>query len=124
MKTDKEKIEVMQARQRGDTIERLLIHGTGRWEEAENPIWNWANFDYRIVSAPKLRAWRPEEVPMPCVLRNKTTGHRYQVLSVVPGGLFTVSGGLIPLYPFRDLVASSEHSIDGGKTWLPCGVLE
>lgn len=79
---------------------------------------------YRRKPTPKLRPWKPEEVPMPCVLRNKTTGIKYTVLSVIDRGLYTINNGKVVITYFCDLVSNTEHSLDNGKTWLPCGVME
>jgi len=116
-----EAIAVMEAHARGEKIEQYCL---GKWVDVTIPLWNWSSCSYRIAPTPKLRAWKPEEVPMPCVLRNKTTGNRFQVLAVILGGLYCVSNSANAFYPFSDLIASSEHSLDGGKTWLPCGVME
>lgn len=47
MKTTKEKIEIMQSYENGCTIETRLETG-GAWVIVDNPLWNWASFDYRI----------------------------------------------------------------------------
>jgi hypothetical protein len=88
---------------------------------------------YRIKPEPKYRPWTAEEVPVGALLRrlfqpNKITvilGTTQQelILSGLPpacslfiSDLFTYHGG-----HSGDRV---EHSLDHGKTWLPCGVLE
>jgi len=51
MKTTQEKIEVMQAAVRGETIEFRPLRGTilNTWVDAkENPNWDWYNLDYRV----------------------------------------------------------------------------
>lgn len=45
MKTLKEKIEIMQAYERGEQIERYYDN---EWVLCKNPIWNWEYIDYRI----------------------------------------------------------------------------
>lgn len=83
---------------------------------------------WRVKPEKKLRPWKPEEVPISGVIyRTKSwpdrwflvketylsDGVRYIVLETSRGGLHT-----------SDLFAVFEHSIDGGKTWHPCGVEE
>ena len=46
MKTIKEKIEVMQAYERGEQIE-FTYEGI-EWRNASNPAWDWNHFDYRV----------------------------------------------------------------------------
>jgi len=55
MKTTQEKIEVMQAAARGETIEFRPRGGPilNTWADAkENPNWDWHNLDYRVKPAP------------------------------------------------------------------------
>ena len=51
MKTTKEKIEVMQAFERGEKIE-VMSKGRDNWHalQSETPEWNWEWCDYRIAS--------------------------------------------------------------------------
>lgn len=44
-KTTKEKIEIMQAYERGELIEN---YNHGEWILCENPMWNWGYADYRV----------------------------------------------------------------------------
>lgn len=44
----KEKIEVMQAYERGEEIEARLANYEDRWGDANAPLWNWECFEYRI----------------------------------------------------------------------------
>lgn len=47
-KTTKEKIEIMQAYERGEKIE--LKRNGGKWIDAFIPTWDWLNTDYRVKS--------------------------------------------------------------------------
>lgn len=50
MKTTKEKIEIMQAYERGEQIQ-IYYPDTDEWEDVESTLlWDWVNFDYRIKS--------------------------------------------------------------------------
>nr|DAY43541.1 MAG TPA: hypothetical protein [Caudoviricetes sp.] len=46
MNTD-EMIEVMQAYTRGEAIE-VSDKGANDWSEIKHPLWDWANFEYRV----------------------------------------------------------------------------
>ncbi len=61
---------------------------------------------------PKLRAWKPEEVPLGAVMKVKRSGYRSLITETWDD-------------PIRKLwLEQNEHSLDKGKTWLPCGVME
>ena len=82
---------------------------------------------YRRKPEPKLRPWKPEEFVMDCVLSVKTEPHnyRYKPCCVNETSVFFINGcGKISEVAFRDLLNNYEHSVDGGKTWKPCGVEE
>ena len=48
MATTREKIEIMQAYERGEHIE--LKRNGGKWHDALVPTWDWVTFDYRVKS--------------------------------------------------------------------------
>ena len=52
MNTDK-MIEVMQAHTRGEAIE-VSDKGANDWSEIKHPLWDWANFEYRVKPAKKV----------------------------------------------------------------------
>lgn len=56
MKTLKEKIEVMQAAERGEKIE-VATAGSNVWVETPNPGWQWLDCDYRVAPP------EPDEIP-------------------------------------------------------------
>ena len=85
--------------------------------------------EYRIKPSPTLRPWRPEEVPVGAWIRNKTaheTGYTdfASIIGVTAKSFYTVED------VFEDMEISLEksikyvYSLDHGKTWLPCGVVE
>lgn len=52
--TLREKIEVMQAFERGECVEvRTDKTKSGTWSVAIDPLWDWNNNDYRIKPEPK-----------------------------------------------------------------------
>lgn len=82
-----------------------------------------ANFDsgpsdYRIIEPPKLRPWKPEEVPVNCIVRVKGALWWFVCLGVNTTGMLLRNNE--PTW--EALLEFYEHSIDGRKTWLPCGV--
>lgn len=56
MKTLKQKIEVMQAFEDGQEIERKIRPTGEKWLEVGLPSWNWSDNDYRIKPKP-LEFW-------------------------------------------------------------------
>lgn len=79
---------------------------------------------YRIKPEPKLRPWRPEEVPVGCLVRllSRDSEHNRYILVSINGS--HMSFGMAGYQSLVDAFNSFEHSTDGGKTWLPCGVME
>jgi hypothetical protein len=77
---------------------------------------------YRLKPVAKLRAWRPEEVPVGAQCRAKCEGARWLILAAVDYAIFYGASG--SHRSAEDFLRLHEHSTDGGKTWLPCGVIE
>lgn len=82
---------------------------------------------------PKLRQWKPEEVPVGAQIRNKSEGKfRALIVCVMDTGRIGFAYNEPDESGDTRLAASTpedalhfrEHSLDGGKTWLPCGVME
>ena len=78
----------------------------------------------RRKPAPKLRAWKPEEVPMGAILRNKKDPRQWGMITCCIDG--EPKFGIINqnCSYFEKCWETCEHSTDGGKTWKPCGVEE
>lgn len=81
---------------------------------------------YRVKPEPKLRPWKPEEVPVGVQVKYKHKPQRY-LISAEHGDGFVILG----LYPdslgkvtIGTLMKDYDYSTDGGKTWQPCGVME
>lgn len=125
MKTTKEKIEVMQAFEEGKKVERKPITGYAiGWTRSESPQWDWAYYDYRVADEPKLRPWKPEEVPVGAVIKeNNNKSYRWLIIFV---GTYSVAMGAgHENMSLEHLVGPNWlYSLDHGKTWLPCGVEE
>ena len=72
--TLREKIETMEAFERGEYVEvRTDKTKSGTWSVAVNPIWDWNNNDYRIKPKPKkvvIEKW---------LLKHKTKEDQYTI---------------------------------------------
>ncbi len=106
-----EAIRVMQAYVDGKELE--FKWGSMDWNSTDKPEWNWSAYDYRIKPTAKLRPWTADEVPLGAWIRYKRALHDRSILAWTSN------------QADRDMwLDEREHSTDGGKTWLPCGVVE
>jgi hypothetical protein len=107
----KEAIRVMQAFVDGKEVISMRTPTA----TADDPYWNWGNDTkmYRIKPTPTLRPWTADEVPLGAWIRD-VSKQDYRFLIHTSGNNDTR----------KDWLADYEHSIDCGKTWLPCGVME
>ena len=106
-----EAIRIMQAYVDGKGVE--YEHPNGIWMLTPTPCWNWNSGEYRIKPTSVLRPWTADEVPLGAWGRFKRNPQDRVLL------------GWVSVQSDRDLwLDEREHSIDGGKTWLPCGVVE
>jgi len=107
-----EAIRVMQAFVDGKEVE-CLAHGYDGWDTTNNPMWNWAYCTFRIKPTATFRPWTADEVPLGAWIRYKRALHDRSILAWTSN------------QADRDMwLDEREHSTDGGKTWLPCGVME
>lgn len=126
MKTIQEKIAVMQAAADGKKIQCSQAR-VGVWVNTEIPLWDWNNYDYQIKPEPKLRPWNPEEVPVGAICDGQwILGKKRPSLIVsVEGTCFCYCGrDKIYTVTFEAALRDFTYSLDQGKTWLPCGVME
>jgi hypothetical protein len=105
-------IKVMQAFVDGKEVVSQFVTSP---QATDNPSWNWVNdiSAYRIKPTAKLRPWTADEVPLGAWIRD-VSKQDYRFLIHTSGNNDTR----------KDWLADYEHSIDCGKTWLPCGVME
>ena len=85
------------------------------WITTDQPAWNFKSYNYRRKPTATLRPWTADEVPLGAWIRRKDAlycGRRVLICETYDES--TRSTWLV----------TSEHSTDGGKTWLPCGVVE
>jgi hypothetical protein len=77
------------------------------------PTWNWEQKDYCVIPGPTYRPWTADEVPVGGQIRSKhSRDYRFLIDRTANAEVR------------EDWLKGYEHSIDGGKTWLPCGVVE
>jgi len=107
----KECIRVMQAFVDGKQVISLYAPAV----TADDPYWTWGNDtkNYRIKPTAKVRPWTADEVPLGAWMRD-VSKQDYRWL------IFTSGNDDIR----KNWLTECEHSIDNGKTWLPCGVVE
>lgn len=119
----KERLPLIQAFVAGKEIESRLLED--QWINMENDIeFLDPIISYRIKPQHTLRPWKPEEVPVGCLIRSKTPDsphNKYVIISLNGNHVSFGIGGWKYMY---SLLKDHEHSLDHGKTWLPCGVVE
>lgn len=84
------------------------------WSDTDDPCWDFDSCYYRIKPTAKLRPWTADEVPLGAWMRNKSVQYDRWIIVHLQ-------------YSSRnreEWLNNYEHSTDGGKTWLPCGVVE
>ena len=106
-----EAIRVMQAYVDGKEVE---LRVGDEWKQTFTPLWQWYIGTYRIKPTTVLRPWTADEVPLGAWMRSKSVQYDKWIIVHLQ-------------YSSRnreEWLDKYEHSIDGGKTWLPCGVVE
>lgn len=108
-----EAIRVMQAYVDGKEVDvRRLLDGSV-WMPSGAPCWDWLNGNYRIKPAATLRPWTADEVPLGIQARNPQYPKTRWLIDRTSSEENR-----------KDWCEKYEHSTDGGKNWLPCGVVE
>jgi hypothetical protein len=114
-----EAIKVMQAYVDGDEIEQRIKKCDSRsvlkpdWCDTDEPCWDFDSYDYRIKPTAKLRPWTADEVPLGMQARNREYPKTRWLIDRTSSEENR-----------KDWCDKYEHSTDGGKNWLPCGVVE
>ena len=116
----REAAAVMLAWADGKEVE-IRLQGIREWEPTDSPRWNWDNFDYRIKPTSTLRPWTADEVPLGAWLRSKRCGWKAVIIEITSDQNIGIFGSY---FSHQFVLKNCEHSTDGGKTWLPCGVME
>lgn len=83
----------------------------GKWVDTD-PNWDWSERVYRIKPSESLRPWTEDEVPLGAWKRVKGATARVMLIG---SGTSSMR---------EEWMVECEHSVDGGRTWKPCGVEE
>ncbi len=114
----------------------ITAFAEGRTVQWQSPTGSWIDcnpaeeifdkhYEFRIKPEPKLRAWAPGEVAVGAQIRVKGTISRGLIIGAgTNGGVFFSSDGGQRKKTREEALEFYEHSTDGGKTWLPCGISE
>lgn len=117
-------IKVMQAYCDGAEIEIRSKRVLEDIWEAQEPNWNWSEFNYRIKPTSKMRPWKAEEVPLDawfCTKRDPKECFKLTRFNTTSGYITNTDDDG---WSLTEALDNLMHSLDGGKTWLPCGVKE
>lgn len=114
---------VLEAFKDGKTIQYLSY---GQWGDEDSLTFSQAAGRYRIKPEPKLRPWKPEEVPVGALVRPMTCIESRCLISGVDSSSIDIPwrNWDEKELRFSSLLVGWEHSTDNGKTWHPCGVEE
>ena len=125
MKTIKEKIEVMQAYERGEQIEvNYLYVNKDYWIACGTPVWDWNNFDYRVKPKKKYVPFETAEEFLTAYrkhgefIENKESGEKMNAY-VDKNGIVILSTALNCTYTFESLVTLFGYYKFSDGT--PCG---
>lgn len=129
----KELLPIIQAFAEGKTVQ-LKLSSWDDWKDYADPNFSQHSSCYRIKpEEPTFRPWKPEEVPVGALIKwkngslNAYLGRPMLILcyNQQKAGIQFYDGlGYLNSHDLLGCLKSCEHSLDGGKTWLPCGVLE
>ena len=135
----KQYLPFIQAVAEGKTIQFNSEDGKG-WRDCSDEHYPNTSFElwalergcYRIKPTPQLRPWKPEEVPVGALIHFDEDDSKKLpsiILDVSTDGKVTFCAkGSIMTIELESMIMKGwlhcEHSLDHGKTWLPCGVEE
>ena len=125
----KEYLPFVQAAAEGKIIQHKTP-GLYDWKDCDPQIGYFEDNDndhivFRIKPEPKLRPWKPEEVPVGCLVCQKNRDSIYNKYVLISLNGESVNFGRYgECASMQHLLDMMEHSTDHGKTWLPCGILE
>ena len=82
--------------------------------------------NYRVKPEPKLRPWTMLEFPMFAIFKSRDDVFGIPVIADETTAYFMNRRGAMISYSYNKLADNklNLHSLDGGKTWKPCGVVE
>ena len=123
----REAIKVMQAWIDGKEAQHRIKKCDSRsglkpdWCDTDSPWWDFDSYEYRIKPTKTLRPWTADEVPLGAWLRHSKQGRKAIIMDVTFDHNIGIHGSY---FSPQFVLENCEHSLDGGKTWLPCGVEE
>ena len=105
--------------------EEIQYYYWGSWHTCKDLDFAHPSEGYRIKPKPlSYRPWKSEEVPVGCQLRRKEYPKTRIICLGTTGGAisYPIFNGENTMISLDVMLSTLEHSIDQGKTWLPCGV--
>lgn len=100
--------------------------GWTKWNGPCSPVWNWEANDYNFPAESKLIPWTLKTVPKdPWMLIRSvhySDGEYYRVAGFGESHFRLIFCDACVQY--KAALTEWQHSLDGGKTWLPCGTVE
>lgn len=115
----KERLHLIQAFAEGKTVESISADGKS-WIPSTRNYFSSPVDEYRIAPEPKLRPWKPEEVPAVALYMHGSLIRTVSYKDANSGELYLHDILVNP----ESLLKEWKHSTDGGRTWAPCGVME
>jgi len=115
---------VLEAAKQGKTIQvNMRTIDNPLWESSRRVAFNLEPIYYRVK--PTLRPWKAEEVPVGALIRPIEKPDSHGIITAVSNGLI-YAGKVVEGFASTpdSTMKTVEHSLDQGKTWLPCGVVE
>lgn len=82
-------------------------------------------FRFRLAPEPSAKKWRPwteDEVPVGVKFRENGCTGWFTATCAGNGEIETLIEGVDEQVSLKELFDNHVHSLDNGKTWLPCGV--
>lgn len=119
-----EQMEAYMAWRSGERVESWNP-ATKEWAELKSGYFITDSTILRRKPQPKLRKWRPEEVPVGAIVRQKANPKsRTMITAAVEGKVLSGCWAMGDDWHGDWALEKTEYSVDMGKTWLPCGVVE
>lgn len=115
------KIEVMAEFDRNKVIYcKGIKYEQSLWHLQLNPVWDWDSFTYNFPAELKrtLIPWTKDTVPREAWVRQVgDSDTESRIISVDSKGFDTD----VDRELYTNATSNYEHSLDNGRTWLPCG---
>lgn len=103
------------------------LTGGDWWPVVKGFNWDAAfefNQEVRLKPEPKLRAWKPEEVPVGALYKGNGWGRFERAIILHTDGNRVWLGSINLPFSLGEMLSDGSHSTDNGATWKPCGVVE